>query len=233
MDQQLTRELLYKYKFTNFALFCAEIIKVFEKVILSNDVAFSNCCMEYTATFKVDKKTSVRIILDSKNNILSIDCIHNFGMFSHKLKNIIEKNTNIYNISEKLKILYNYLVLELHSLNIHIECTDKLVSKTDNITINLNITNTSHNSILIKNPCYSGNVIPQMVVNEIVYTLKTIQNTEQCKEETIRLKPKEAITIRVPVIIKKNMFGSEEYSLFFIIKLDDKNTVYSNTLKLP
>ena len=35
------------------------------------------------------------------------------------------------------------------------------------------------------------------------------------------------------VIIKKNMFESEEYSLFFIIKLDDKNTVYSNTLKLP
>lgn len=101
MDQQRTKILLYKYEFSDFAVFCAEVINVFCKVMDKDEVSFYNHCMEYNASLRIKGKEFF-ITLDVANHILTLT---KDGIFGKKVI-WVDNSTDLYNMYDSLKEMY-------------------------------------------------------------------------------------------------------------------------------
>lgn len=115
MDQQRTKDLLYKYDFSDFALFCAEVINVFYKVMDNDEVSFYKQCMEYNASLRIKGKEFF-ITLDVANHTLTFT---KESIIGEKVI-WVDDSTDMYNMYDSLKEMYCSIRRQmLHKLQWH------------------------------------------------------------------------------------------------------------------
>ena len=102
-DQQRTKELFYLYKFTDFAVFCAEVLNVLSKSLTINRVSFSDVFMEFTATIDINEKNKLSFFLDLKDRCLIVYKHQKTKFFWRKEQIRIEHHTDLYNIRSVLE----------------------------------------------------------------------------------------------------------------------------------
>ena len=97
MDLQRTKDLIYIYKFTDFALFASEILNTHLHGMIIQKVEFTQFCMEFSATVNTQNNGSIRIILSIADRMLFIYRISK-RLFWHKPELIaMETNADLYN----------------------------------------------------------------------------------------------------------------------------------------
>ena len=100
MDQQCIKELMYEYKFNDFAIFSIVILNLLKRDIIKQEVFFSECCMEYSALIRTMKGGKIYIFLDLSSRVLHIFKI---GFLNKRELIKSENNTDLYNLDTILR----------------------------------------------------------------------------------------------------------------------------------
>ncbi len=115
------------------------------------------------------------------------------------------------------------------SLSVVIDIPDTLDKKADGTPILLHITNKSSKPIVIRNPQYWGNAIPDITLNGADIPLGIrVKPWPGCKNETITLNPKETKTVKYGHSLEPLFYGNCEsgrYNLSFILQLDEDTEI--------
>ena len=100
MDQQCIKELMYEYKFNDFAIFSIVILNLLKRDIIKQEVVFSECCMEYSALIRTKKGGKIYFFLDLSSRVLHIFKI---GFLNKRELIKSENNTDLYNLDTILR----------------------------------------------------------------------------------------------------------------------------------